>query len=426
MLAMDSNIHKKVLVRLFLGWVGFSLIIGSVVFFWEMEKVDDRVLALATQEASTFTSETLDHFNRIDEAHPEVLQQISAKADEFLKNHFTVIELYNRNKKQFLEVVDPGMESLERELKQYVHKFPLEDSVQYKKFYIDARIYMQVLLPLKDARGHLAGYFEGVYEVDDATLGNIQHDVIRTLLLVVITIFATSVMLYPIIISLNSGLVKLSGDLLKGNIELMEVLGSAIAKRDSDTNIHNYRVTIYAIRLAEALGHSSAEVRGLISGAFLHDVGKIGISDNILLKPGRLNEEEFAVMRTHVLLGVDIIAKSNWLESARDVVEFHHEKFDGSGYMRGLKGEEIPLNARIFAIVDVFDALTSRRPYKEPYSFDEAMSILRRDSGSHFDPAIMKHFEGLARELHLSISHASEREVELELNKLLQKHFFSP
>lgn len=391
MLAMDSNIHKKVLARLFLGWVGFSLIIGSVVFFWEMEKVDDRVLALATQEASTFTSETLDHFNRIDEAHPEVLQQISAKADEFLKNHFTVIELYNRNKKQFLEVVDPGMESLERELKQYVHKFPLEDAVQYKKFYIDARIYMQVLLPLKDSRGHLAGYFEGVYEVDDATLGNIQHDVIRTLLLVVITIFATSVMLYPIIISLNSGLVKLSGDLLKGNIELMEVLGSAIAKRDSDTNIHNYRVTIYAIRLAEALGHSSAEVRGLISGAFLHDVGKIGISDNILLKPGRLNEEEFAVMRTHVLLGVDIIAKSNWLESARDVVEFHHEKFDGSGYMRGLKGEEIPLNARIFAIVDVFDALTSRRPYKEPYSFDEAMSILRRDSGSHFDPAIMKH-----------------------------------
>jgi HD-GYP domain-containing protein (c-di-GMP phosphodiesterase class II) len=138
-----------------------------------------------------------------------------------------------------------------------------------------------------------------------------------------------------------------------------------------------------------------------------------------------LSEEEFAVMRTHVLLGVDIIAKSNWLESARDVVEFHHEKFDGSGYMRGLKGEEIPLNARIFAIVDVFDALTSRRPYKEPYSFDEAMSILRRDSGSHFDPAIMKHFEELARELHLSISHASELEVELELNKLLQRHFFS-
>lgn len=422
---MDSNIHKKVLTRLLIGWLVFSLLIGGVVFYWEMEKVDDYVLGLATKEAGTFTSDTLEHFNRIDQAHPEVLQQIRTKADEFLKNHFTVIELYNRDKEQFLEIVDPGMESLEQELKRHVHRFPLEGAVHYKKFYINSRVYMQVLLPLNDDRGHLAGYFEGVYEVDDATFRNIRDDVVRTLLLVVVVIFSTSVMLYPIIISLNKGLIKLSGDLLRGNIELMEVLGSAIAKRDSDTNIHNYRVTIYAIRLAEALGCSRAEVRGLISGAFLHDVGKIGISDNILLKPGRLTEEEFAMMRTHVLLGVDIIAKSNWLKNARDVVEFHHEKFDGNGYMRGLKGDEIPLNARIFAIVDVFDALTSRRPYKEPYSFDEAMGILRRDSGSHFDPAIMTHFETMARDLHQSISHASEREVELELNRLLQRHFFS-
>lgn len=422
---MDSNIHKKVLTRLALGWLILSLVIGGAVYYWEMEKVDDHVLALAMQEAGTFTSNSLEHFNSIDDAHPEVLQQIRAKADEFLKNHFTVIELYNRDKKQFLEVVDPGMETLEQELKKNMHEFPLDDSALYNKFYIDSRIYMQVLLPLKDRHDHLAGYFEGVYEVDDATFRSIQHDVIRTLLLVVVVIFATSVMLYPIIISLNRGLVKLSGDLLKGNIELMEVLGSAIAKRDSDTNIHNYRVTIYAIRLAEALGRRSTEVRALISGAFLHDVGKIGISDNILLKPGRLTEEEFAVMRTHVLQGVDIITKSNWLGSARDVVEFHHEKFDGSGYMRGLKGEDIPINARIFAIVDVFDALTSRRPYKEPYSFDDAMSILRHDTSSHFDPAIMAHFEKMARDLHLSVSHASDAEVELELNRLLQKHFFS-
>jgi HD-GYP domain-containing protein (c-di-GMP phosphodiesterase class II) len=205
----------------------------------------------------------------------------------------------------------------------------------------------------------------------------------------------------------------------------MEVLGSAIAKRDSDTNIHNYRVTIYAIRLAEALGEHKAEVRGLIAGAFLHDVGKIGISDNILLKPGRLTEEEFDIMRTHVLLGLDIINKSNWLRGARDVVEYHHERFDGSGYLRGLKGEEIPLNARIFAVVDVFDALTSRRPYKEPFGFEEAMAILHRDRGSHFDPDVVDAMEGIAREMHQAISLASEEEVEAELNRLLQKHFFS-
>ena len=118
----------------------------------------------------------------------------------------------------------------------------------------------------------------------------------------------------------------------------MEVLGSAIAMRDADTHLHNYRVTVYAIRLAEALGLSKPDIQRLIAGAFLHDVGKIGISDTILLKPpGRLTAQEFQVMRTHVLLGVDIIAKADWLRGARDVVEFHHEKFDGSGYMKGLK-----------------------------------------------------------------------------------------
>lgn len=421
---MDTNIHKKVLKRLFFAWLALSLLMGGIVFYWEMEKVDDRVLKLATREAGSFTSETLDHFNRIDQTHPEILRQIQDKAAEFLKQHFTVIELYNRNKEKFLEATDPGAEFVEAELKKHMHSFPLENSVEYYKFYIGARIYMQVLLPLEDSRGHLAGYFEGVYQVDDDTFNSIRDDVARTLLLVVVIVFATSVMLYPIIISLNRGLIRLSGDLLKGNIELMEVLGGAIAQRDSDTNVHNYRVTIYAIRLAEALERSKDEVRSLISGAFLHDVGKIGISDNILLKPGRLSEEEFATMRTHVLLGVDIIAKSKWLLGAREVVEFHHEKFNGSGYMRGLRGEEIPVNARIFAVVDVFDALTSRRPYKEPFSFEETMAILRRDSGSHFDPRILDAFDAIAYETHQAVSHAADREVEAELNRLLRKHFF--
>lgn len=422
---MDSNIHKKVLQRLLFGWVVLSVLVGGIVFYWEMEKVDDQVLKLATREASSFTSDTLDHFNRIDQAHPEALRLIQDKAAAFLKQHFTVIELYNRNKEKFLEATDPGAEFVEAELKKHMHSFPLENSVEYYKFYIGSRIYMQVLLPLEDNRGHLAGYFEGVYQVDDETFNSIRDDVVRTLLLVVVIIFATSVMLYPIIISLNRGLVKLSADLLKGNIELMEVLGGAIAQRDSDTNVHNYRVTIYAIRLAEALGRSETEVRGLISGAFLHDVGKIGISDNILLKPGRLTEEEFATMRTHVRLGVDIIAKSKWLLGAREVVEFHHEKYNGSGYLRGLRGDEIPINARIFAVVDVFDALTSRRPYKEPFSFEETMDILRRDSGSHFDPRILDVFTGIAYEMHQAVSHAADQEVEAELNRLLQRHFFS-
>ncbi|MHB1014587.1 MAG: HD-GYP domain-containing protein, partial [Desulfurivibrionaceae bacterium] len=225
--------------------------------------------------------------------------------------------------------------------------------------------------------------------------------------------------------SLNKGLIKLSSDLLKGNIELMGVLGSAIAKRDSDTNSHNYRVTIYAIRLAETLGLSSPQIRKLIAGAFLHDVGKIGISDNILLKPTKLTDEEFTVMRNHVLLGVEIISKSNWLLDAREVVEFHHEKFDGSGYMKGLKGEGIPLNARIFTIVDVFDALTSKRPYKDPFNFNKAIDIMQHDSGNSFDPELLLTFMGIAHSLYQETSRADDSTLEVLLNRLVIKHFFN-
>ncbi len=130
-------------------------------------------------------------------------------------------------------------------------------------------------------------------------------------------------------------------------------------------------------------------------------------------------------MRTHVLLGEDIIAKSNWLQHARDVVEFHHEKYDGSGYMGGLKGEEIPLNARIFAIVDVFDALTSKRPYKEPFSFEEAMAILHRDRGIHFDPRLVDAFSDIAPALYQEISTAGDEAVEAMLNDRVKRHFFN-
>ncbi|MBV5310638.1 HD-GYP domain-containing protein [Chromatium okenii] len=419
---MEFSIHTRVLLRLFSGWIVLSLLIGGIVFYFEMKKVDDRVLKLATQEVSTFTIDILDHFNLIDQTHADILQKIQLKVAEFLQQHFIVIELYDASKQKFLEQTKPEARLIEAELKQYTHSFPLENTVQYNKFYIHSKIYMQVLLPLKNSQGQLAGYFEGLYQVDDVTLRSIRNDVVHILLLVVIVVFATSIVLYPLIISLNRDLMKLSDDLLQGNTELMAVLGSAIAKRDSDTNSHNYRVTIYAIRLAEALKLNPSDIHRLIAGAFLHDVGKIGISDNILLKPDKLTAEEFTIMRTHVLLGVEIIAHSAWLMGAREVVEYHHEKYDGSGYLQGLKGDEIPLNARIFAVVDVFDALTSRRPYKAPMEFNDAMAILHRDRGRHFDPMVVDAFNVIARDLHQTTGLASDQALKVELAWLLQQY----
>ena len=413
-----QNIHKKIVKRLLLGWLSLSLVISGAVFYLKMNGVDELVLDLAVKESRSFTA----GFDRSGAGQVEMLKR---KADEFLKGHFIVLDLYDEHKKQILREVSPGREMVEQKLEQYVHHFPMENTRYYKKFWIDRQLFLQVLLPLQDKRGDLVGYFEGVYQVDAETLHNIEADIIRTLLLVVVVVLITAVMLYPVIISLNRGLINLTTDLLKSHIELMDVLGSAIAERDSDTNSHNYRVTLYAIRLAETLGLPSPKIRNLIAGAFLHDVGKIGIRDNILLKPASLSDTEFEVMRSHVLLGVDIISKSNWLAGAREVVEFHHEKFDGSGYMKGLKGKEIPLNARIFAIVDVFDALTSKRPYKEPFGFGETMDLLQRDSGSRFDPELLSTFCGIAYPLYQEISRADDSTLEALLNRSVSKHFLN-
>lgn len=413
-----QSIHKKVFKRLFFGWVLLSIAIGGAVYYIESKKVDQLVLGLALTESHFFTGE-------LDRHSAERMEILKQKADAFLKRHFIVVELYDENKNRILREISPGKEEIEQKIEQHARAFPLENAIRFHQFLMGRNSFLRVMFPLQDKNGELIGYFEGVYQVDAETLRNIEIDIFGTLLLVVVVILITAIMLYPIIISLNKGLIKLSSDLLKGNIELMDVLGSAIAKRDSDTNSHNYRVTIYSIRFAEMLGLSSAQIRNLIAGAFLHDVGKIGIRDNILLKPAGLTDEEFAVMRTHVLLGVDIISRSKWLKGAREVVEFHHEKFDGSGYMQGLRGSEIPLNARIFTIVDVFDALTSRRPYKDPFSFAEAMKMMEPDSGRRFDPELFRVFSERAYTLHQEIVHAPDALLEVMLGSLVKKHFFN-
>ena len=409
------NIHRLVIVRLVIGWLLLSVTLGGIVYYLELQKVGKFVFDLATVESSLFTAS----FDR--SGGKDALKR---RADEFLKRHFVVIELYDAQKNLILHEARPGNEALEERLNQSLQTFHLTDAMRYRQFLVGRNSFLQVMLPLKDSQGDLTGYFKGAYQVDEKTLHNVEIDIFGTLLLVVVVILITTIMLYPIIISLNKGLVKLSSDLLSGNIELMDVLGSAIAKRDSDTNSHNYRVTLYAIRFAELLKLPSIQIRKLIAGAFLHDVGKIGIRDNILLKPDSLTEEEFSVMRTHVLLGADIIRRSKWLAGAREVVEFHHEKFDGGGYMKGLAGNEIPLNARIFSIVDVFDALTSKRPYKEPFGFEKAMELMMPDSGKRFDPELLRIFNEKAHALYQEISHAPDDVLESMLNDLIKQHFF--
>lgn len=414
------NVHRTLLRRLVFSWFLVSVAIGGGFYYYGLEKIDDQLVDLAVDEAGKVSGR---HLSLLNNPQPDK-DRLEQLAEDFLQEHFVIVELYDRQHAKLVERVKPQYQSLEHRLKRKEHSFPQDAEPHYERLTLGKDTVLQVVVPLYDAPNDIGGYFEGVFLIDRETLQHLHDDLIVSLLTTLATVLLTTLVIYPVVLSLHRDVIRFSRDLLKGNIELMEVLGSAIAQRDSDTSIHNYRVSAYAVKLAEAAGLDREAIRNLIAGAFLHDVGKIGISDNILLKPAKLTEGEFKVMKTHVALGMDILRKSNWLQNARDVVEFHHEKYDGKGYLAGLKGEEIPVNARIFAIVDVFDALTSRRPYKEPMAFADAMAILRQDAGSHFDPRLVSIFDGIAEPLFREVSGISDEAVEALLQSQIDRYYF--
>ena len=150
----------------------------------------------------------------------------------------------------------------------------------------------------------------------------------------------------------------------------------------------------YCAFIANKRGLTPTEVQHILYASPMHDIGKIGVPDNILVKPGKLTDEEFETMKTHTTIGAKILAhsKSEILKVAEQIALYHHEKWNGTGYPHGLSGDTIPLTARIVALADAFDALTSKRPYKDPYPFDVACDIIKKERGQHFDPAIVDVF----------------------------------
>jgi HD-GYP domain-containing protein (c-di-GMP phosphodiesterase class II) len=162
--------------------------------------------------------------------------------------------------------------------------------------------------------------------------------------------------------------------------------------RDHETEGHTRRTTELTIRLAQAMGIKDNDIVHIYRGALLHDIGKMGVPDSIVLKPGPLREDEWVKMRKHPQYAYDMLSPISYLKQALDIPYCHHEKWDGTGYPRGLKGEQIPLSARIFAVVDVWDALTSERPYRNAWPQEKAIDFIHDQSGIHFDPKVVDIF----------------------------------
>jgi len=181
-------------------------------------------------------------------------------------------------------------------------------------------------------------------------------------------------------------------ELQNTHVELIRRLGRAAEFKDNETGMHVIRMSQVSARLAQQMNMGTAFAEQLLHAAPMHDIGKIGIPDRVLLKPGKLDDEELAIMRTHPQLGANILDNSTspLIRLAHSVALYHHEKWDGTGYPHGLKGEEIPIEARIVAVADVFDALLSKRPYKDPWPLEKAIEEIKSQSGRHFDPVVVE------------------------------------
>ncbi len=201
-------------------------------------------------------------------------------------------------------------------------------------------------------------------------------------------------------------------ELLETRLQIVQTLGLAAEYKDNETGLHVIRMSRYTQLLARAAGFSDADAERILHAAPMHDVGKIGIPDAILRKPGKLDADEWEVMQTHAAIGGRIIGQhsSGLLKMAHDIAVSHHEKWDGSGYPAGLAGTDIPLEGRIVAIADVFDALTSERPYKKAWPVEQAVQLLRDEAGKHFDPELVPLFiELLPQVLQIKEQWAEER-----------------
>jgi HD-GYP domain-containing protein (c-di-GMP phosphodiesterase class II) len=428
--SLHAFVHRTLIIRLIIAALVVSLILGLAVSLLERDKMSERVIFQALQRTKLFNARFIHLFDipglSDHEAIQREIENFRSGREQYDMGSVVFVRLYNTDLTTVAEVIDrnyPGIEEIKESIESSERWIPGRGADERHEIVrIKGTPHLRMTAPLVNSSGAVVGLAEGVFAPSAKTVKEFRLKGVYTMLMVVSIVLLTTALLYPVILNLTNKLSRFSVRLLDSNMETLETLGSAIALRDSDTNAHNYRVTIISVRIGEAAGLDAATIRTLIKGAFLHDVGKIGIRDNILHNPASLSEDEFEVMKTHVSQGMEIVSRSKWLHDSLKVVGSHHEKVNGKGYPKGLKAEDIPITARIFAIADVFDALTSKRPYKEPFSFEDSMQILEEGRGSHFDPDLLGTFIHIAKPLYDRLSGRDEIPRD-ELISIIRKYF---
>ena len=423
---MVNSFRKKAAARIAMVSIALASLASPVSWYVSLENAEKSTVSLAIEESHRL----LRHHDALGLAGPDAAQHAAEAARTISGGLFDIAEIYDSNGIKLAESLTQKGEWVEKLLPGHV--VPTYQEAAYENLKLKGDYWaLRIFVPLHDTEPDelgksslaITGYFEGVRVIPKWQRDQMVANSMAISLVVCLASLLCGAAVYPVVVYLSADNERKTREVLDSHISMMGALGRAIAKRDSDTGAHNYRVAWIATRLAESMGLIGSRMQALIAGSFLHDVGKIGIPDAILLKRGMLDDKELMMMRSHVQQGEEIVTGIGWLEGANAVVAGHHEKWDGSGYPRGLAGEKIPLEARIFAVADVFDALCSARPYKEPMDFDSVMAVLEKDTGSHFDPSVMEIFRPLARDIFDCLTKSTEDEVRQLLENRVRYHF---
>lgn len=415
------NYSKVLFIRLFIAMLTTLILVSISTYSYMLVSIEGDIKEKALHASNSLSSKY------IDMQHSQTNIMGNTFKQNIIKNtNFHFFNITDKAGKNIFYETSSSYNLIKEQIKNSEHKINLHNdehsTITITHNHNNDIYYLDVVIPWQISQENI-GKLHTFYDASEY-VKSIYKEWFQDIILSVIIMGLFFIAGFPTVLILNKSIVKKNKSLSKTNIDILNLLGSAIAKRDSDTNAHNFRVTMYALILGEHLKLNKQKLKSLIKGSFLHDVGKIGISDAILLKPGKLTDPEFEVMKQHVLIGAEIINHSEQLNDAREIVFYHHEKYDGTGYMHGLKAENIPINARIFAIADVFDALTSKRPYKEPFSYEKAFEIMNENSGTHFDPKLLETFFQIAPDLFAQInSYNSENELKSALNEKISQYF---
>ena len=411
--ALKKEIHILLVRRI--TAIGFlaTLLIIALIGFLEFKKIETSLLRNAEKEAHIFLPLFNNGTAEVAPAFSEAISQTS----------FLDVTLLTPAKEVFFEFHRAGMAEPLTASGEAGSRAVYGDEADGSWTFIGKDIVLDTIIPVKSgADGMLSGYIEGRYLSGQADTRAIAMDILRSCLFGGGGVLLCALLMYPALVLLNNRLINNSADLNRTNNFLLKNLGSALAKSDVGAIDHNYRVLIYGVRLAEKLKLNRTQIRSFIKGAFLHDIGMLDVDRETLMKPGPLSGKERKRMQEHVKRGVTLIKPYRWLKDIRNLIRSHHEKYDGSGYPAGLSHDKIALEARIFAIVDAFDAMTSKRPYREANDLGSVIETLELESGAHFDPVLLAPFIEMAPQLIEIVGKLDGPALERELNGVLKKY----